>query len=144
MVWIEESPSNRAYCRLCHKPISKGEMRVAEHGTGYYYTPHYYHISCWIRHNKTFVEEIRKIKTETTKYVVVDENNRWLYYGEAQNPLEALGEAKLSNLYDRNADIYVFEVSFEIEYPAFVHASLKRSDIETTVKEKMQMASAKP
>jgi len=56
-----------------------------------------------------------------SKYVVVDENNRWLYYGEAEDPLEALKEAKLSSLYSYDADIYVFQVVKEKEFPALVH-----------------------
>jgi hypothetical protein len=69
------------------------------------------------------------------EYVVVDEHNHWLYAGEADNELEALQEAKASDLYDLNADIYVYEVTKQTEYPAYLHATLKPEDIEAILKE---------
>jgi len=73
------------------------------------------------------------------KYVVLDENNKWLYYGEAENPTEALLHAKESTLYDINADIYVFKIVEEKEYPAHLHATLKPEDIEVIISERRKL-----
>ena len=58
-VWIEESPTSRAECRVCHKPISKGEKRVGEDDTWRgFWSPRYYHLECWIRQNKEFIKDL--------------------------------------------------------------------------------------
>ena len=69
------------------------------------------------------------------KYVVVDENNKWLYYGEAENPMEALLEAKESDLYDANADIYVYEIAKERRYSPYLHSTLTKEMINTILEE---------
>jgi hypothetical protein len=43
-------------------------------------------------------------------FVVVDSNNRWLWYGIAKSRDEAVKEAKQSSFYDENATLYVYEV----------------------------------
>jgi len=52
-------------------------------------------------------------RTEAGKescFVVVDSNNRWLWYGVAKSRDEAVKDAKLSSHYDQNATLYVYEV----------------------------------
>jgi len=59
-VWIEDSPSGRALCAICDRPIGKGEIRVGgDIGSGKY--PRYCHLECFMRRNRDFVEDLLKI-----------------------------------------------------------------------------------
>jgi len=65
-IGIEVSPSNRAECRICHKPIKKGEKRIVEDDQYYgFYSPRFYHVKCWIQRNAKFIKELLEALPES-------------------------------------------------------------------------------
>ncbi len=50
------------------------------------------------------------------KYVVVDDGNNWLAYGEFAGPDDALAGAKHAENYDPRLNVFVYEVSAEHEF----------------------------
>jgi hypothetical protein len=61
---------------------------------------------------------MKKTEKETPKrkFVVVDENNHWLAYGEFSSPVLALAEAYRSDDFEDGVEIRVFEVKDEFVY----------------------------
>lgn len=56
-----------------------------------------------------------------TYYVVLDENDYWLYSGEHDSPEEALMEAKNNPDYDEDIDIFIFATSSQTFFAGGEH-----------------------
>lgn len=52
------------------------------------------------------------------KVIVTDSNNHWLFFGEAKDREEAIREAKRFSEYDKEAELFVYEVRRDLSTKA--------------------------